>query len=96
MNQQVHPFQIMIDQIGEKLFKGKFETSTFNYYTTRFERQSEDDPNAAILWWADTNVNSPVNPTWKQAKSNWLDSVPCLQVLMVRHETVTMISEKSW
>jgi len=47
-----------------------------NYYTSRLTLPRDEDPNVPISWWADTNIDSPVDPSWNRAKSSWLFSVP--------------------
>lgn len=84
--------------------KGTADFLAINYYTSRLALERKDDPQNPIppSWWADTNIDGPVDPKWKRAKSEWLFSVPKgLRDLLIwikdRYNNPTvMITENGW
>lgn len=81
---------------------GTADFLALNYYTSRLVKPREEDPNLPISWWADTNLDGPIDPTWKRAKSLWLYSVPqglqdLLRWIKNKYDNPTvMITENGW
>ncbi|CRK95547.1 CLUMA_CG009012, isoform A [Clunio marinus] len=61
-----------------KYVKGTADFLGYNYYSSRLVRlnTSDFDPNAVPSWLSDTRLIYETEPSWKQAKSSWLYSVP--------------------
>lgn len=58
--------------------KGSADFLGFNYYSSRLVRldKSGYDPNSVPSWSSDSRIITSTKPEWKQAKSDWLYSVP--------------------
>lgn len=92
---------IMTDDT-RKFILGTADFLALNYYTSRLTLLRQEDPNMKPSWWADTNLDNPVDPSWKRAKSAWLYSVPeglrdLLRWIRDHYENPTvMITENGW
>lgn len=81
--------------------KGTADFLALNYYTSVLVSDRIDD-GSGPSWFTDLNVNYHIDPSWKQAKSDWLRSAPQgLHDLLVwikdRYKNPTvMITENGW
>lgn len=87
----------------KKYVQGTADFFALNYYSSRLIVPRADDDNLDdISWYRDTNLDSPVDPNWKQAASEWLYSVPeglrdLLKWINTKYDNPTvMITENGW
>ena len=86
----------------KKFVRGSADFLALNYYSSRLAKPRVEDPNTPISWWADTNLDGPVDPSWIRAKSEWLFSVPeglrdLLKWIKNRYDNpMVMITENGW
>lgn len=91
-----------MSQEQKDFIKGTADFIALNYYSSRLVLPRVEDPDLPISWWADTNLDNPVDPTWKKGKSAWLYSVPQgLQDILVwiknnYENPAVMITENGW
>jgi beta-glucosidase/6-phospho-beta-glucosidase/beta-galactosidase len=91
----------MTDAVKQHIL-GTADFLALNYYTSRMVKPREEDPNLPISWWADTNIDGELDPSWKRAKSQWLYSVPeglhdLLLWIKNKYDNPTvMITENGW
>ena len=55
---------------------GKADFIGLNYYTAHFAEPLVIKGDEEVGYWSDVEVQSSVDPSWPQAKSAWLRSVP--------------------
>lgn len=81
--------------------KGSADFIALNYYTSRLAQRRTWDTDE-ISWWADSDLDGPVDPEWKRAKSLWLYSVPSGLRDLLKWITASynnpeiMITENGW
>lgn len=91
----------MTDEIKQHIL-GTADFLAINYYSSGLVAPRENDPDMPPSWWADMNLATSVDPTWKRAKSSWLFMVPQgLQDLLKwvnnkYNNPKTMITENGW
>jgi beta-glucosidase/6-phospho-beta-glucosidase/beta-galactosidase len=85
-----------------KYVRGSADFLALNYYSSRLTKPRPQFPELPISWFADTDLDSPIDPSWKRAKSEWLYSVPeglrdLLKWIKNRYDNPTvMITENGW
>jgi len=91
----------MTPEVRQRIL-GTADFLALNYYTSRLVRPRPEDPNILPSWWADSDLDIGEDPSWPQAISGWLFSVPegfhDLLVWIKDHynNPKVMITENGW
>lgn len=91
-----------MSQETKQFILGTADFLALNYYSSGLVQPREENPDLEPSWWADTNIDGSVDPSWKRAKSSWLFMVPQgLQDLLrwiknKYNNPIVMITENGW
>lgn len=86
----------------KQLIVGTADFLAVNYYSSNLVAPRAEDPSMEPSWWADMDLDTPVDPSWERAKSSWLYSIPqglqdVLRWVKNKYNNPTvMITENGW